>query len=183
MYQDIAELDPQGILQYEWLNSRAAIPKFERMAVEIRILDSQECVNADIAIAQAIHAILKSWYDSGSKLFMDRVCETKQLKAIYDQTIKDGLSVTIDDKELLAQLQLPVNRSMSVRDAWALMIERVSPGLDLTSQQALENILQHGNLSERILRACQQDFSREKLTQIYRQLGQSLLANQQWKVT
>ena len=51
MYRDISPFDPEGTLQYEWLNSRAAIPKFNHKAIEIRILDSQECVHADIAIA------------------------------------------------------------------------------------------------------------------------------------
>lgn len=181
MYRDISEFDPQGILQHEWLNSRAAIAKFESMAVEIRILDSQECVDADIAIAYVIHAILKDWHESGSQRHLEKICETKRLKAIYDQTIKDGLDIRIDDTELLTQWHLPKKHTMTAREAWTMLIERVSPALDKTSQLALEHILRHGNLSERILRACRNDFSREKLTSVYRQLGVCLLKNQQFQ--
>ncbi len=181
MYQDIADYYPQGLLQHEWLNSRAAIAKFDSMAIEIRILDSQECVNADIAIAHAIHAILKNWHDSGSEQHRDSICPTENLKRIYDQTIKDGLDVPIDDREVLTQLQLPKGRTMTIRDAWSLLIERVSNELNHTSQCALEHILGHGNLSERILRACKNDFSRDKLTSVYRQLGDCLLQNQQFQ--
>jgi len=181
MYHDISPFDPEGILQHEWLNSRAAIAKFESMAIEIRIIDTQECVNADIAIAQAVHAILKSWHDSGNQYHMEKICPTKQLKAIYDQTIKDGLAVHIDDKEILTQWQLPQKHPMTARDAWTLLIERVSPDLDMTSQLALEHILRQGNLSERILRACQGNTGRETLTQVYRQLGGCLLKNQQFQ--
>lgn len=179
MYRDISALDPKGLLQYEWLNSRGAIAKFDSMAIEIRILDSQECVNADIAIAHAIHAILKSWNDS-SRQHLERPCETGRLKSIYDKTIKDGFSVLIDDSEVLTQWQLP-KRNMSTRDAWSLLIERVSPNLNQVTQRVLERILQEGNLSQRILRACHNNYNRENLMRIYRQLGDCLLTNQQFQ--
>ncbi len=176
MYRDISPLDPKGLLQHEWLNSRAAIPKFDIKAIEIRILDSQECVNADIAIAHAIHSILKSWHHQSHR-HLERPCDTLRLKSIYDRTIKDGLSVLIDDSEILTQWQLP-KRRMSARDAWSMLIERVSPDLTSTSQRALEHILRYGNLSERILRACQNEHKRATLTRVYRQLGDCLLTNQ-----
>lgn len=178
MYKDISVFDKEGILQYEWLNSRAAIPKFNCKALEIRIIDSQECVNADIAIAKAICAILKSWHEA-SCYHLDNACSTERLKSVYDQTIRQGLSVLVEDKEILTQWQLP-KRSLTVLDAWSLLIERVSSDLDHNSQRALENILRHGNLSERILNACQHDYSRSTLTRIYRQLGDCLLHNQQF---
>jgi gamma-glutamyl:cysteine ligase YbdK (ATP-grasp superfamily) len=178
MYQDIAVRDPQGILQHEWLNSRAAIPKFAYKAIEIRILDSQECVNADIAIAKAIVAILKNWQQR-SHYYLDRPCETERLKNLYEQTKIDGLSVLIEDKELARQWQLsrPAN---TCRDVWSQLIERVSTDLDRSTQQSLEYILSQGNLSERLLRACGNDHSRSTLTRVYRQLGHCLLMNERF---
>lgn len=181
MYRDISSYDPEGLLQYEWLNSRAAIAKFDSMAVEIRILDTQECVNADIAIAHAIHAILKSWYDSGSTKYSEKICSTQTLKSIYNQTIKNGLDVIIDDMDVLEQWQLPQKNPITARDAWALLIERVSPDLDQISQVALEHILSQGNLSERILRSCRGDLSKDKVTQVYRELGDCLLKNRSFQ--
>ena len=180
MYRDISPFDPQGILQHEWLNSRAAIPKFDVQAIEIRILDTQECVTADIAIASVIHAILKRWYNSGSRLFQEKIGATESLKALYDQSLKTGLAVPIEDGSLFEQWQLPRKPGMSIRDAWSLLIESVSTDLNQKSQLALEHILHHGNLSERILRACAHDFSKEKMTRIYQQLGGCLLKNQQF---
>jgi gamma-glutamyl:cysteine ligase YbdK (ATP-grasp superfamily) len=181
MYQAIRPFDPQGILQYEWLNSRAAIPKFESMAIEIRILDTQECVHSDIAIAQAIHAILNHWHHSDSELFLDKTYPASRLKALYDQSIIGGLSVIVEDKALLEQWQLPQGYPLTLRDVWTLLIERVSPQLDWVSQRAIEHILQKGNLSERLLRACCGDFRKEKLTHIYRQLGNCLVTNQRYE--
>lgn len=176
MYNDISPFDPQKRLQYEWLNSRGAIPKFDYMALEIRIIDSQECVNADTAIAHAIHAILKSWHNR-TAIHLEKPCDTLRLKSIYDRTIKNGFSVIIDDSEVLKQWQLPT-RAMTTRDVWSLLIEQASPDLNQQDQLTLEHILQHGNLSERILRACQNDYTRSTLTRVYRQLGDCLLNNE-----
>lgn len=176
MYRDIRPFDPKGLLQHEWLNSRAAIAKFDINAVEIRIIDSQECVNADIAIAHTVHAILKSWQEH-SQQQITHPCDTLRLKSLYDRIIKEGFNVLIDDSEVLAQWQLP-KRRMTARDAWSLLIERVSPDLNQITQNTLEHILREGCLSERILRACNHDFSRTKLKSVYQQLADCLLSNQ-----
>ncbi len=175
MYADIRPFDPDGLLQYEWLNSRGAIAKFDINAIEIRILDSQECVNADIAIAHAIHAILKFWCQQGAE-HLEYPCDTLQLKSVYNSTIKEGLHVLIDDSKILRQWHMPA-RSMSVREIWSRLIEQVSSELNHTSQQVLEHILSAGNLSERILLACQNEYTRDVLTRVYRQLGDCLLTN------
>ncbi|WP_165475087.1 carboxylate-amine ligase [Legionella yabuuchiae] len=175
MYEDIRSFDPKGILQYEWLNSRGAIAKFESMCVEIRIIDSQECVDADIAIAHAIHAILKYWHQN-SDLYLEKPYSSQPLKSVYDAALKHGLSVQVDDLQLLEQWQLP-RRRMNLSEVWSMLIERVSTELDLSSQLALEHILSHGNLSERMLRACQMNVNQETLTQVYRQLGHCLIEN------
>lgn len=177
MYQDISPFDPQGILQHEWLNSRAAIPKFACSAIEIRILDSQECVQADIAIALAIFAILKHWQSNHSDYYLTHPCDSKRLKAVYEQTIKEGLSTLVDDPELFAQWQLP-KRKMSCEEIWSRLIEKVSTDLDRTSQQVLETIISQGNLSERLLKACGNDFSKTTLNRVYRQMSHCLLENQ-----
>lgn len=60
MYRDIAPLDPEGVLQDEFLNSRGAIARFERGSIEVRVLDVQECPAADLAICQAITSVLRA---------------------------------------------------------------------------------------------------------------------------
>ena len=62
MYQDIAPRDPRGVLRHEWLNSRGAIARFDRHAIEIRVADAQECPLADVAIAAAVSAAVESLY-------------------------------------------------------------------------------------------------------------------------
>ena len=180
MYQDIKEYDPKSLLQHEWLNSRAAMPKFEYNAIEIRIIDSQECVTADIAIAKAIHAILKNWYDNDFKIPFEKIYPTKNLRAIFDKAIKYGLNVSIDDPKLLEQFGIIKKEAMTIRDLWTFLIEQISHNLDHKSQLALEHILKNGSLSERIINASCNDFSKDKLKFIYRQLGECLVQNQQF---
>ena len=43
IYADLAPLDPAGTLRHEWVNARGCIARFDRMALEIRLLDVQEC--------------------------------------------------------------------------------------------------------------------------------------------
>lgn len=177
MYQEISPYDPERILQYPWLNSRAAIPKFDQKAIEIRIIDSQECVSADIAIAVALFEILKHW-QSASDYYLDFPCETQRLKRIFDQASKKGFATLIDDVELLNQWRLP-HRTMTLRDVWSLLIEQVSSQLQHPHQTALEHILKHGNLSERILRALGKRINKSALTRVYSQLTHCLIANEQ----
>lgn len=180
MYADIHPYDPKGILQYPWLNSRGAIPKFDHKAIEIRIIDTQECVTADIALAKVVHAILKNWFDS-SHYFLGTPCETKRLKNIFEHSIKSGLSTLIDDSELLRQWQVP-KQLKTCRDVWSFLIEKNSFMLRQQEQLALEQILIHGNLSERILRAAGKNAPLDAIKKTYEQLTFCLLTNQQFHV-
>lgn len=177
MYKDIAPYDPHQVLQHPWLNSRAAIPKLDHKAIEIRILDSQECTTADIAIAKAINAILMHWHNDD--YYLQKPIATKALKVIFDQAVATGLDVIIDDSELMKQWQLPA-RAMTLNQVWTHLIEKVSSTLEFKQQTALELILSQGNLSQRILRAAGQEPSHQTLHSIYQQLAHGLVSNQQF---
>jgi gamma-glutamyl:cysteine ligase YbdK (ATP-grasp superfamily) len=59
IYRDLEKLRGGPRLRHEWVNSRGAILRFNRRAIEIRVLDSQECPKMDIAFAVFIRAALK----------------------------------------------------------------------------------------------------------------------------
>jgi glutamate---cysteine ligase / carboxylate-amine ligase len=60
LYRDIAPLDPDGTLQFEWLNARGAIARFDRNTIEIRVLDVQECPRADLAVCRLLTDVLRA---------------------------------------------------------------------------------------------------------------------------
>jgi len=58
--EDLAKVKaPPCLLNKEWLNSRGAVIRFDRRAVEIRIMDEQECVKSDVALSCFIRATLR----------------------------------------------------------------------------------------------------------------------------
>src|SRR5690606_22256769 len=86
IYADLAPHDPEGILRHEWVNARGAIARFERMAIEIRVLDVQECPAADVAYAAAIIGTLRSLCDErwASTESLER-WETRRLAELLDR--------------------------------------------------------------------------------------------------
>jgi len=45
--EELEKLDaPEWVLNKEWLNSRGAVFRFDRKAIEVRIMDEQECIKA-----------------------------------------------------------------------------------------------------------------------------------------
>jgi hypothetical protein len=56
----IKPFDTKSILDHHFLNSRGAIARFDRNAIEIRLIDIQECPKADVAICILIIEVLKA---------------------------------------------------------------------------------------------------------------------------
>jgi hypothetical protein len=58
--QAMAPFDKEHVMDHHFANSRGAIARFDRGAIEIRVIDIQECPSADLAIAELIVAVLKA---------------------------------------------------------------------------------------------------------------------------
>jgi glutathione synthase/RimK-type ligase-like ATP-grasp enzyme len=59
MYRALDELPGAGVLRHEFFNARGAVMKFSRKALEIRVLDTQECVKLDIAVCVFVRSALR----------------------------------------------------------------------------------------------------------------------------
>ncbi|MEX2381514.1 MAG: glutamate-cysteine ligase family protein, partial [Opitutales bacterium] len=154
MYQEIAPFDREGILAHEWLNSRGAIARFERNAIEIRLLDVQECPAADVAIAQFIintlhdltaHALhqLKKWSLSSSAR-----AKKKQLL----QVISQGFDAPLILPEVREAFRLP--RSVQTAgDFWKHVFRKPHRRpLPHSFERTVSYIMEEGNLATRLLR-------------------------------
>lgn len=178
MYQDISSFDPNKILQEEWLNSRGAIARFDRNAIEIRILDTQECPAADIAIAALLSAVLKRIIaESWTSFKEQQMLSELELQKIFLETIKNGMHATIENEKFLNALGCQKNK-ISVRDLWWRLYYDVTHDAESVNyyQSQLEHILQYGNLSERILTALNGQMNSQSLRSVYNQLAQCLQA-------
>jgi gamma-glutamyl:cysteine ligase YbdK (ATP-grasp superfamily) len=50
---------PTSLLNKEWINSRGAVIRFSRKAIEIRIMDEQECIKSSVALSCFIRSLLR----------------------------------------------------------------------------------------------------------------------------
>jgi carboxylate-amine ligase len=167
MYRQIAPLDPQGVLQHEWLNARGAIPRFDRNAIEIRLIDVQECPQADLAIAAAATALVRAlYYANGSSLAMQQAIGTNALVTILHACIRDADEAMIDDTAYLRLLGFPDQKCLA-GELWRHLIEATSPAISGTWREPLRVLLEQGPLARRILRVVGSDTSKLHLQAIY----------------
>ncbi|HEY9145676.1 MAG TPA: glutamate-cysteine ligase family protein [Thiobacillus sp.] len=176
MYRDISPLDPEGVLRHEWLNARGAIPRFERNAIEIRVIDVQECPQADLAIAAVATAVIRALYDGQwSPLATQQALGTDALANILHACVRDAEAATIDDAGYLRQLGFP-GRSCQAGALWRHLVETAVPDHDGPWHAPLRVILEQGPLARRILRAIGTDASNARLQTVYRALCDCLEA-------
>jgi carboxylate-amine ligase len=167
MYRDIAPLDPEGVLRHEWLNARGAIPRFERNALEIRVIDVQECPHADLAIAAAATAVIRSLYDDKwSPPATRRAFATDRLARILADCIRDADQAVIDDAGYLRLLGLS-DRQYRAGELWRHLVTRTGLNRSTFWVETLNVMLDHGPLARRILRALGPDFTQSRLHEVY----------------
>lgn len=145
MYAEIAPYDPEGVLRYEWLNSRGAIARFDRHAIEIRVLDVQECPSADIAIARAVVTVLQALVE-GRLGDVDRPVDTSRLAACLDAVAEAGERAPVEDADWQAALGVPPG-ALTAGAAWRALLEAVGHPVDAH----LAVILREGPLARRML--------------------------------
>jgi gamma-glutamyl:cysteine ligase YbdK (ATP-grasp superfamily) len=173
----IAPFDPQGIMDKYFLNARGAIARFDRGAIEIRILDVQECPLADCSIARLIIETLRGLAagDRSESAMQGRV-ETEMLRELFLRVIKDGGLAVVEDSFYLRLLGLP-GKAMRVSEIWQSLYGRYSGTFDAPMRESLSLILNQGCLAARIIGGLRGDFRRENLREVYRQLALSLQDN------
>lgn len=170
MYREIAREDPEGLLQHEWLNARGAIARFDRSAIEIRMLDTQECPRADHAVCAAVVAVLKALVEERwSSLAEQQALAVEPLAEILLATVRDGELAAIPDVPYLALFGLTASPKCTARELWQHLLGEASPVNDEWIEP-LEIILDRGPLARRIMRALDWDLSRRRLTEVYREL-------------
>ncbi|MBU0909017.1 MAG: glutamate--cysteine ligase [Proteobacteria bacterium] len=176
-YEDIAPHDPDGILQFEWLNSRGAIARFDRSAIEIRLLDIQECPMADLAVAAAIVAALRALVAERWQPFAEQAAfGVAPLAELFLSVIRDADSTVITDRNFLGLFGMQEEK-MTAGEFWQTLVEKnMEP--DDPYRPALDVILRQGPLGRRILKAVDSDFSHGKLQEVYARLCSCLEAGE-----
>jgi len=181
MYSEIADEDPEGTLQHEWLNSRGAIPRFERNALEIRVLDVQECPGADIAVASLVISVIRDMIAGKWAGFQKQSGRhEKDLLRIMRRVIKDGENAVIDDTWYLQVFGL-TGKKASAGDIWRHLRDSLGTGgIGKKAEHALDLILAKGSLSTRIERAVGTHTGKDALRAVYKELVRCLAEDRQF---
>ncbi len=117
MYRDIAPYDSESVLQDDWLNSRGAIARFERGSIEIRLLDIQECVSADITIVRLVVSVVKAlaedcWVPHQKLNHID----SESLVELLMESAASGDSASVENPQILACFG--VSKTVTLRELW-----------------------------------------------------------------
>ncbi|MCA9304218.1 MAG: hypothetical protein KC996_08855 [Phycisphaerales bacterium] len=173
LYEQLAPHDPQGILRHEFANSRGAMARFDRGAIEIRVLDIQECPKADIAIAALIIELVRAlvderWISSEQQ----RSIPTELLHAVLLDTIRSGEHARIRDRVLLDAFGIH-DREIGAGELWREILTRVLPEHPVWTP-LLTRMLGAGTLSTRLSKQLGVSPTRDELRGVYRELADCL---------
>jgi hypothetical protein len=171
LYAALAPHDPEGLLRHEWANARGAIARFDRNAIEIRVVDIQECPAADIALAAAIIDLVCLLYCEGP----GPEPATEELAAVLSACIREGELACIDSPPYLRALKAEPGEARAI---WRSLASRMASAPHRALwRPALGLVLERGPLARRMLQAVGANPSHEDLASLYGELCACLESN------
>ncbi len=171
--KDIAPFDPENVLNPIWVNSRGAIPRFDRGSIEIRLMDIQECPTADMAIISLVIETIKALVNEKfTSLDNQMKMKTDMLSQIFEPCMTQGQATVIKHKEYLEAFGV-TQESATAIEVWKTIMDRLvrrgNNALDKWTPE-LSVIFSEGTLSDRILKELNEDLSEESIKSVYRRL-------------
>jgi gamma-glutamyl:cysteine ligase YbdK (ATP-grasp superfamily) len=157
------------LLNREWVNSRGVIFRFDRCALEVRVMDEQECIKSDVALSCFIRAALRGLIALKAELLPHDL-----LVKDFNAVIKDGLN---------AQVSNPYGKT--ARQAcqhYFNLAQKYSDEDEKRYLWIIQKRLENGNLSnliqERVSRRAQKTDFHEAIITIYSTLIKCLSDNE-----
>lgn len=184
IYADLAPHDPEGLLRHEWANARGAIARFERNAIEVRVMDVQECPAADTAICATVAGVLQAMVgERWSELYTQQAWSVDVLHRIFLSCVRDAERAVIREPAYLNALGL-LARECTAAELWQHLVSTTRPvsDEDAAVRAPVEVILARGPLARRIVRAATGSDApspgvrpeADRLREVYRELCQCL---------
>ena len=157
------------LLNREWVNSRGIIIRFDRCALEVRVMDEQECIKSDVALACFIRAALRGLVANDADLLPHEI-----LVRDFDAIIKNGLN---------AKVVSPNGKTAREVCLYYLKIAEANAEADEKKYLPLiKRRIEQGNLSDQILarvkKRAEKTTFREAIVDVYSILINCLSANE-----
>ena len=155
IYRDLCQIPEAARLRHEWVNSRGAIVRFSRRAIEIRVLDTQECPKMDVAVAAFLRGALAHLVARLAAGDLERP-QHRLLVADYEAVVAGGRGARLAVPHLRPDGGAAGGAGEGVRAADVLTSLLAPAAAELSTDERpylslVERRLEHGNLSERIL--------------------------------
>jgi gamma-glutamyl:cysteine ligase YbdK (ATP-grasp superfamily) len=168
--QDLAEAGAaKTLLNKEWVNSRGVIFRFDRRALEIRVMDEQECIKSDVALSCFARAALRGLLNQQSELVAHDV-----LVSDFNSIISEGLAGTVLHP-----------KGKTAQDVCQYFFKLASENANEDERKYLwlvKRRINEGNLSslirERVLRRAQKTDFTEAIRNVYSTLIKCLTDNE-----
>ncbi len=153
----------------EWVNSRGAVFRFDRKAIELRVMDEQECIKSDVALSCFVRATLRGLLEEEAELLPHET-----LVEDFHSTIADGLNAKTlhphgqTAREVCQHLLRIAQRHASTEEKGYFPI--------------IQRRIEHGNLSEtirkRVATKAQKTDLKDAIITVYSELTKSLMNDQ-----
>jgi gamma-glutamyl:cysteine ligase YbdK (ATP-grasp superfamily) len=146
------------LLNREWVNSRGIIFRFDRCALEVRVMDEQECVKMDVALSCFIRAALRGLIAVDAELLPHPV-----LVKDFNAVVKDGLNAVVSSPN-----------GKTARQVCMHYLKLAEENADVEEKKYLPFVqrrIEGGNLSElirgRVLRRAEKTCFQEAIVDVY----------------
>jgi glutathione synthase/RimK-type ligase-like ATP-grasp enzyme/gamma-glutamyl:cysteine ligase YbdK (ATP-grasp superfamily) len=186
MYAALDSLPYASAIRHEFFNARGAVLRFNRRALEVRVVDTQECVRMDVAIAAFVRAVLR---DLTGRLLAGRIAVPSHdvLVSDFHACIREGSRAQVRAPHL--RDEAGHGEDVAVRDVLRGLLDRarMAARADEADYFALiEGVIENGSLGERIRAALEPHAAaggaafRDATRAVYRELIDSLENNEPW---
>jgi len=181
MAQALAAVDAGQALDHFCMNARAAVARFDRGELELRVLDRQECITADLALAEMTLAVVRAM-GSGRwvSTYLQRAWSEDDLFPIYMQTVREGGQAMISNRDYLFMFGLMKQDRMTVQKIWQHLFVELYGDLSDECRRVMAHILEHGCLSQRMLRRYGKAPTANALVELVDDLAAHLAADRSW---
>jgi gamma-glutamyl:cysteine ligase YbdK (ATP-grasp superfamily) len=157
------------LMSREWVNSRGVIFRFDRKAIEIRVMDEQECVKSDVALSCFIRATLRGLIALKAELLAHDL-----LVKDFNLVVKEGLNAQVANPNGKTARQV-------CQHYWDLAREYADEE-EKKYLWLIQKRLENGNLSElirnRVLRRAEKTDFHQAVINVYSTLIKCLSDNE-----
>lgn len=173
---DVKPFDPDGLLNPIWVNSRGAVPRFDRGSIELRLMDAQECPAAEMAVCVLIVETIKAMCSGAfCSAAAQKKCKTEMLADVLDRTIEEAEDAAMPTEyvELFGFESGPVTAGALWKKIFNYLNYRGTQAVT-THEHELNIVFGEGTLATRIMNSFRQHGNWQP---VYRTLADCLEQN------